>query len=270
MQHFKILFIVLSLASVQLWGATYTLVDAKGNPVASITPFPGASIADVWGAVDSGASGGGAGGGLYRGPGARIADVWGSIVEDDGAATRTAGAAAPREKGWSVKADGTIEIDLRASKVGAPTLGTILADGEFPKEGGITLNLSKGYMDDSGAGTLVVLLGRTKLTPRITRLNLSNNRIGADGLLKFSELLQEPSFQYLDLSINHVDQEAIRDLTTSLDFDTRSKRAREANPAAILGSWVAKVIWLPKGMDFDKLPLPKSIRDAHKAYYAGE
>lgn len=159
-------------------------------------------------------------------------------------------------------------IDLHAKRIGPGTLKDVFPD-ILPKAGSpskpVILDLSENYFGDDDAYFLADVLTNPKLITQVRRVKLANNRIGNEGLLCFAKLLQQGTFEYLDLSINGIDMEGMRSLTALLEPDV--KDGGGTPKAEILSKWLAKVIFMPKGWNFDDVPLPKAHREAHKAYY---
>ena len=167
-----------------------------------------------------------------------------------------------------VSADGTITIDLHEQRGALTRLAGMLA--KPPESGSINLDLSSTSLTDGDVERLTALLERTNLISRIQQLDISHNQIRRDGLLACWKFLEQPEFQYLNVCNNPFSEEdgVMSSLVGLMDIDAeRLVPTLGKDKKDILGDWMAKIIHVSAGYDYDGMAMGPKMRAAHKKYY---
>jgi hypothetical protein len=129
------------------------------------------------------------------------------------------------------------------------------------------LDLSDNYIDDDSLETLLNTIETGGLSAHIQVLDLTNNRLTLQSLLRLIPLITQDTLQWLVVPINCLDVNDMRNF-----MDRLSDKARDAAIVKGLASdtffnkWIEKVIWLPKTFNFAAL-LSEPQRAAHARYY---
>lgn len=129
------------------------------------------------------------------------------------------------------------------------------------------LDFSDNYIDDESLETLLHTIETGGLLTHIQVLDLTNNRLTLQSLLRLIPLITQDTLQWLVVPINCLDANDMRNFMARL-----SDKARDAaivkglTSATLFNKWIEKVIWLPETFNFAAL-LSEPQRAAHACYY---
>lgn len=160
--------------------------------------------------------------------------------------------------------------DLQTNLPNALTIGVLCGELQREDLSKVTrLNLSKNYIGDNGIPAIVNFVKNNM--PNLKVLDLSFNRISENGIKPFAPLLINDEFKYLNIvgtgGASSID--GIRNLITELESNTPLSRGTYEHNQEI-SSYISKVIWLPEGWldgENTKKNVPQSHIKSHKRYY---
>ena len=166
-----------------------------------------------------------------------------------------------------------VDVDLHAQWIGIwnleekinPALPTFTA-ASSPI---VSINLSGNVIEDGDIPKVLDMIESHGLMARLSKLDLSNNRLTFESVKALIPLLASEKLQWLDLSINNlmgddftalweeIDREAYRTCPTDDD----------ASYQALRNLWAAKVVLLQKDHHIERFWLAQPFVDAHHRYY---
>lgn len=168
----------------------------------------------------------------------------------------------------------SVDVDLHAQWIGIwnleeklnPALPTFTA-ASSPI---VSINLSGNVIEDGDIPKVLDMIESHGLMARLSKLDLSNNRLTFESVKALIPLLASDKLQWLDLSINNlmfddftalwkeIDREAYRSCPTDDD----------ASYQALRDQWAAKIVLLPRDSHIERFWLVQPFVDAHRRYYS--
>lgn len=166
-----------------------------------------------------------------------------------------------------------MDIDLHQQRIGLWNLEEKI-DPALPKPSStseeiISINLSGNVIADEDVPKILGMLESHDLMTRVSKLDLSNNRLKFEGVKALIPLLASKNLKWLNLSINNLMVNDFIQLWEEIDREAYRSflEDSESSYESIRDQWAAKVVLLPKDYNTDRFPLAEPFVDAHQRYY---
>lgn len=198
-----------------------------------------------------------------------------------------------------------IDVDLSSKRYSVITCDDMLHDigqsfinngvYEIATKKSVKINLSNNYLTDDVISNLIRAFQQTHTLFKIHTLDITNNRITANGLKTLIPLLLSSKFQWLVAPINCFNIDGISQIVEAIpnylppsdpfnfieehcrifiqndvEHSTEIDKLTSLSVTEIIDSCLNKLIWLPKN-HFEtpghEPPIPPSQIEAHKIYY---
>lgn len=159
-------------------------------------------------------------------------------------------------------------LDFHQKRISLSTIDQVaISLQELPRTPQYNLDLSDNYIDDDSLETLLYTIETADLSEHIQILDLTNNRLTLNSLLRLVPLITQDTLQWLVVPINCLDVNDIRNFMAKLNDKARDTAfVKGLSSDTLFNKWIEKVIWLPETFNFEAL-LSEPQRAAHVRYY---